>query len=86
MALGTPVVATDCPSGPREILADGRYGPLVPVGDWEALATAMRQVLDKPPDSDSLREAVREYAVETSASHYLDILGVTQDRSDAAVD
>jgi hypothetical protein len=46
----------------------------------------MRQVLDKPPDSDSLREAVREYAVETSASRYLEILGVTQGRSDAAVD
>ena len=61
MALGTPVVATDCPSGPREILADGRYGPLVPVGDWQALATAMREVLDKPPDSDSLREAVQEF-------------------------
>jgi len=86
MALGTPVVSTDCPSGPREILADGRYGPLVPVGDWQALATAMREVLDTPPDSDSLRGAVREYAVETSASRYLEILGVTQERSDAAVD
>jgi len=86
MALGTPVVATDCPSGPREILADGRYGSLVPVGDWQALATAMREVLDKPPDSDSLREAVQEYAAETSASRYLEILGITQDPSDAAVD
>jgi glycosyltransferase involved in cell wall biosynthesis len=86
MALGTPVVATDCPSGPSEILSGGRFGPLVPVGDWQALASAMRQVLDAPPDSDSLRGAVREYAVETSASRYLEILGVTGEQTDAAVD
>jgi glycosyltransferase involved in cell wall biosynthesis len=76
MALGTPVVATDCPSGPAEILQKGRYGPLVPLGDWQALATAMARVLDAPPDRDRLREAVREYTVETSASHYLRLLGL----------
>ena len=38
LALGTPSVATDCPSGPREVLDGGRYGPLVPVGDAERWA------------------------------------------------
>ncbi len=76
MALGTPVVSTNCPSGPDEILDGGRYGPLVPVGDWQALAQAMLQVLNHPPSSDSLRDAVREYEVETSATHYLKILGI----------
>lgn len=86
MALGTPVLSTDCPSGPREILAGGHYGPLVPVGDWQAMASAMQRVLERPTDSDSLRDAVREYTAETSATRYLEILGITQPRSHAAVD
>jgi glycosyltransferase involved in cell wall biosynthesis len=76
LALGRPVVATDCPSGPTEILDGGRIAPLVPVGDWRTLAAAMAKVLDNPPDSDRLRDAVREYTVETSASRYLEILGI----------
>lgn len=46
MACGVPVVSTDCPTGPAEILEHGRWGPLVPVDDIDALASAMRTVLD----------------------------------------
>jgi glycosyltransferase involved in cell wall biosynthesis len=56
LACGTPIVATDCPSGPREILADGRYGRLVPVADVPALAEALASSLAEgrqppPPES-----------------------------------
>jgi len=77
MALGTPVVATDCPSGPAELLEQGHIAPLVPVGEWRALAEAMASVLDHPPQGEQLRRAVREYSAETSARRYREILGLT---------
>jgi glycosyltransferase involved in cell wall biosynthesis len=76
MALGVPVVATDCRSGPREVLAEGRYGPLVPVGDAVALAEAMRNTLGHDLGPETLRAAVNEYRSEISARRYLDILGL----------
>ncbi|WP_316366854.1 glycosyltransferase [Candidatus Thiodiazotropha sp. CDECU1] len=85
MALGTPVVSTDCPSGPNELLGEGRIAPLVPVGDWQALAEAMQRVLDSPPETTLLRESVREYNAHQSANHYLEIMGLAKIRSDAIV-
>jgi glycosyltransferase involved in cell wall biosynthesis len=70
LALGTPVVAADCPSGPREILAGGTVAPLVPVDDVGALAAAMLAVLDEPGDAEVRRAAVAEYRVETCAARY----------------
>lgn len=76
LALGTPVVATDCPSGPREILRDGHFGPLVTVGDVKGMAQAIEQVLTQPQTPQALAEATVDYTVERSAEHYLRILGI----------
>ena len=76
LAVGTPVVSTDCPSGPREILQDGRYGPLVSIGDDEAMAEAIVQTLDHPLPADVLREAARPYEIEASTDAYLAALGL----------
>ncbi len=76
LALGTPVVATDCPSGPAEVLDGGRFGPLVAVGDAAALAAAMGATLDQPLPAASLSAAVSEYAQATSARRYLEVMGL----------
>ena len=68
LAAGTRVVSTDCPSGPREILQEGRLGALVPVGDAAALGRAMLAALDAPPGavpSDALKPFTRDAAVDS---------------------
>ncbi len=76
LALGTPVVSTDCPSGPREILAGGRFGELVPIGDDEGFAEAMRQTLDAPPTRGLLLTAAAPYGVERAVTAYLSAMGL----------
>ena len=61
MAAGVPVVSTDAPYGPREILAEGRFGPLVPPGNASALANAIAQTLAKPLPADELRRRAADF-------------------------
>lgn len=70
LALGTAVVATDCKSGPREILDHGRVAPLVPVGDAGALAEAIEHVLREPPDAAVLAAAAADQTMEANAAAY----------------
>jgi len=74
LALGLPSVATDCPGGNRDILAQGRYGPLVETGNWHGLARALQQTLAAPLPPEFLRQAVTVYQVENAAKAYLKVL------------
>lgn len=76
MAIGCPVVATDCPSGPVELLDGGRIAPLIEMGDHEAMAAAILKVLAQPMSKQSLQAAVSEYNRDTSALAYLHTLGI----------
>lgn len=72
LACGTPVVSTDCPHGPAEILDRGRYGRLVPVGDSAALVSAMKASLLEAHDHSALRRRAQAFAIPSIASQYLE--------------
>ena len=73
MSCGTPVVSTDCPHGPREILADGVFGHLVPVTDASEMAVAISSTLDAPLPASTLRERASIYSADTSIKQYMDM-------------
>lgn len=76
LALGTPVVATDCPYGPAEILQGGAYGRLVPVRDDGAMAQALSETISDPLSPPVLWEAVTPYTLRASAAAYARTLGL----------
>ncbi|WP_440996101.1 glycosyltransferase [Arhodomonas sp. SL1] len=73
LATGTPLVATDCEHGPREVLASGRYGHLVPVGDASAFARALEAALDEPR-RDPAPAAIRPFQPRPCAERYLKLM------------
>jgi glycosyltransferase involved in cell wall biosynthesis len=78
MALGVPIIATDCPSGPAEVLDHGRYGLLVPPGQPAALADAMVELAHSPARREHLASRAHERAEQLSlrnmALHYARLL------------
>lgn len=73
MACGTPVVSTDCPAGPQEILEGGRWGRLVPVGDVAAMAQAINATLDEAVHP-AVRSRAEEFSVERGVNRYLEVM------------
>ncbi|OWU66780.1 glycosyl transferase [Roseovarius sp. 22II1-1F6A] len=76
LSFGLPVVSTECPSGPAEILKGGQLGRLVPVKDATALARAMDAALSSPVDRDALMRRAGDFAPRVAARKYLDLLGL----------
>ncbi|MBR8342422.1 glycosyltransferase [Burkholderia ambifaria] len=75
LSFGLPVVSTDCPHGPAEILENGRFGTLVPVDDETALARAIVEALDHPADPLHQIMRAREFSLERIGAQYLQAAG-----------
>jgi glycosyltransferase involved in cell wall biosynthesis len=71
MAVGTPVVSTNCKSGPSEILDNGKYGKLVSIKNPEALAEAMLETLDTVADSKELQQRARDFDIDLITNQYI---------------
>jgi glycosyltransferase involved in cell wall biosynthesis len=67
-------VSTDCPGGSKEILENGKYGKLVPVGDHEAIAKAIIDTLKNPPPKELLQERGKMFSVEAAVNKYLELI------------
>lgn len=78
LAVGTPVVSTDCRAGPREILEDGTYGSLVPVGDSEAMGAAIAHTLSMSPLTEPLIARGQSFSLDAAVDQYLDRFGLSR--------
>jgi glycosyltransferase involved in cell wall biosynthesis len=79
MQCGVPVISADCPSGPAEILEDGRWGRLFLPGDAEALTSAIEDALDGKLVAD-VRHRAADFSVETAVSRYVALFPDNGDR------
>lgn len=78
LSLGVPIVSTDCPTGPRDVLGGGRYGELVPVGDDQAMARAMEKALDQTSRLTMSDKAIAPFRAEYAARAYTDFFRLPQ--------
>lgn len=76
MAVGTPVVSTDCPHGPAEILQNGEFGELVPVGDSKQLSDSICNTLSKGQDTKTLESRAADFSAKNIAKTYAETLRV----------
>jgi glycosyltransferase involved in cell wall biosynthesis len=76
MMCGCTPVATDCPTGPREVLQGGKYGFLVPVHDSVAMAAAIARAFDAPMPRARLDEAVLPFEESAVIQRHFEVLGI----------
>jgi glycosyltransferase involved in cell wall biosynthesis len=76
MMCGCTPVATDCPTGPREVLQNGKYGYLVPVGDPVAMANGIEQALCHPIPKNLLAEAIESFEERAVLERHFEVLGL----------
>ncbi len=74
LACGCPVVSTDCLSGPSEILENGKWGKLVPVGDVETLAEAILETIENPPDREKLKRRGMDFHIDKIGQQWLELI------------
>ncbi|MBW4526551.1 MAG: glycosyltransferase [Phormidium tanganyikae FI6-MK23] len=79
LAVGTPVISTNCESGPAEILAQGKYGTLTPVGDGQAIADAIVNAISHPARNID-PQWLKQFTLETCTEQYLEVLGLPEHR------
>lgn len=76
MACGCTPVATDCPTGPRELLKGGKFGYLARVGDPEDIAEAILKAIDNPIDTDRLKVALKEFSSDMVLQRHSELLDI----------
>ena len=76
LACGCPVVSTNCRYGPSEILEDGKYGKLVPTGNYKLMADAILRTLDEKTDRSKLKSRADTFSLQKATEHYLKILKI----------
>ncbi len=74
LSCGTPVVSTRCPYGPSEILGNGQFGELVPIGNARALAKVLLRTFERQPSAEMLKRRGREFTVQRAARNYIILL------------
>lgn len=79
MMCGCTPVATNCPTGPRELLDNGRLGFLVPMRDTQAMADAILNAIEHPSSPEELAEALRPFEENAVLDRHFEVLGLTQD-------
>ena len=74
MSYGVQIISTDCPSGPSEILDNGKYGILVPINDEKSISYAIKNIINNKFDVKLLINRAKDFEIMNIAKQYLDTM------------